>query len=169
MDYYSIFRIKSILIILSNILIFINSKNCLKNESIYKDNKCQLIYCNESEFENKTCIIANNVTKIQWLNNLLILTNKSYNYVNIIIDLQGNLFISSTPLGESDTSSILKERSFYGIKSNGHPLFYDNSTQKYYSIKKLYFDTPINYKREAEIINIKICNNTNYYFSPGKR
>ena len=142
--------------------------DCPKNTPIYKDNKCQLIFCEEAEFNDNTCIISNNITKIQWLNNLLQISDICYNFVSIIVDLNNNLLLFYNPYSDKETSDVFKERSFYAYNSKGRPYFYNSTNNGYYSYKKMYYDTIVNGKYEGETINIKIKDNTNYYFSPGK-
>ena len=49
---------------------------CSKEKPILKDNKCQVVYCTEKEYENGTCKKYNDYIKKQWLNNFHIFDDK---------------------------------------------------------------------------------------------
>ena len=105
----------------------------------------------------------------KYLKHIEKLSDVDYFYTSVMINLNGDLFIQCIPsnFSEGDAKySLYKERSFYGLRKNGRPLFYDPENDTFDSMKKLYFNTPIK-KTELETINIKIGDNSNYYFSPG--
>ena len=45
--------------------------SCERENPIFKDGQCQLIYCTETEFKNNICSIDNEIIKSQWLNNFI--------------------------------------------------------------------------------------------------
>ena len=146
----------------------IYSYDCPKTQPIYIDGECKLTNCPDSYYESGICTIANNITKIQWYNNILKISDISYNYANPLVNINGDLFIGCTPLGNNQDDPLYKERAFFGLRENGRPLFYDSEKDTFYSMKKLYFDNNVYYKWESEMVNIRINDSTNYYFSPGK-
>ena len=60
-------------VIIVNILInFVLSETCPKDTPVFKEGKCQEIYCSKTEYKNGTCIISNPIMEIQWLNDIFI-------------------------------------------------------------------------------------------------
>ena len=108
---------------------FLQEEECPKDSPIKYNNICQLKYCTESEYINDKCIISNSLIKKQWLNNIILIGDISFKYVNPLFDFNNNLKILSSPYDDiNKTSEIYKIRIFYGIKSNGRTLFYNYRT-----------------------------------------
>ena len=60
-------------VIIVNILInFVLNETCPKDTPVFKEGKCQEIYCSKAEYKNGTCIISNPIMEIQWLNDIFI-------------------------------------------------------------------------------------------------
>ena len=142
---------------------FLISEECQIDTPIKKDNECLLIYCTDSEFENKKCIKNNDIINIQWLNNIILISENPSSYVNSLINSNGDLIIISNKYSSETTNEYFKERVFYGLSSNGHPLFFDFEKNTFISKKFLYSDTPL-YKNNFEVSNI-IIDNEEYYLS----
>lgn len=96
------------------------SNPCERNFPIFKEGYCMLEYCTNNEFKNQTCILANEIIKTQWLNNIIWIGNNDFKYVNLASNSNGDLIIETT----SNPSS--PERKFYGLKRDGQPYFKNN-------------------------------------------
>jgi hypothetical protein len=95
----------------------ITETECPRSSPIFKDNKCQLAYCSEEDFESKICIINNTIIETQWINNIIIIGDKSYRFVNFGIFSNGDMLV------ETNAYPAQEKRIFYGLKQNGRPLF----------------------------------------------
>ena len=152
---------------------FLQEEECPKDSPIKYNNICQLKYCTESEYINDKCIISNSLIKKQWLNNIILIGDISFKYVNPLLDFNSNLKILSSPYDDiNKTSEIYKIRIFYGIKSNGRTLFYNFRTNISESKKIFTLNNPRT-KAQSEACYIKMSdiNNEgvfyNYYFILG--
>ena len=141
----------------------LNSEECQIDVPIKKDNECLLTYCTYSEFENRKCIKNNNIIETQWLNNIILISENPSSYINSLINSKGDLIITSNKYSSETSNEYFKERVFYGLNSNGHPLFFDFEKNTFISKKFLYFDTSV-YKDNFEVSNI-IIDNEEYYLS----
>ena len=101
---------------------------CPKETPIEYQNSCHLKYCTKSDYLNNNCIISNNIIKTQWLNNIILVGDKSYIYINTLITYNNELIVSTYPFNINKTNEIYKKRKFFGIKSNGRGMFYDKNT-----------------------------------------
>ena len=111
-----LFKFLYFLLIIMQIL----SNPCERNFPIFKEGYCMLEYCTNNEFKNQTCILANEIIKTQWLNNIIWIGNNDFKYVNLASNSNGDLIIETT----SNPSS--PERKFYGLKRDGQPYFKNN-------------------------------------------
>ncbi len=73
----------SIIVIFDLLIQLTSSQECPRDKPILKSNECVSIYCTPEQFASKTCIISNDLTKIQWLNNFHIFDEK-YMYLSLI-------------------------------------------------------------------------------------
>ena len=106
------------------------------------------------------CFISNN-TSIEslWLNNIICLGEKNLRYINFLTFSNKDMVLEVTAIPD------LPKRIFYGIKSDGSPLF-DNS--QYFSSISISGQAESNNSRyEGEIFIVPI-NNKEYIFSIGK-
>ena len=121
---------------------------CPKYKPILKDNKCQLIYCTEKEFSDKTCKILNNYIKVQWLNNFHIFDEVSTSYVSYDSNENGDLFF----LAQKEDDKYIKKY-IYGFNINGTGILYDKKSQDYTSFKTISFQFT-NYTNSIKYIQI---------------
>ena len=116
---------------------------CTKTRPILLSNgSCVLDYCSDEDYENKTCIISNEIIKTQWLSNIIKIGDKDFRYVNFATYSNGSMIVETTAYPGN------KYGYFFGLKSNGLP-FFENSN--HYSIEVN--DQPGNenrYRFEAE-------------------
>lgn len=118
--FYFIFLIKSI------------KSQCNKDTPILFNDTCQLKNCSKTQFDNNECIISNKIIKTQWLTNIIQIGKLNYRYINFASFSNGDMIV--------ETSACPNEgaRMFYGIKSDGSPLFKnenDNSQTYCYYIE----------------------------------
>ena len=145
-------------------LSFQEIQECSKDTPIKYQNKCSLKYCTESEFINGNCVVNNNIIRTQWLNNIILIGDISYKYSYPYFDLDNNLIIATYPYDDNEESEIYRSRIFYGIQTNGRPLFYNKKTG--FQSKKIYNLSYILPKKISKAISIKaftIENENNFY------
>ena len=107
-------------------------EECPKETPIKYENNCYLKFCTYSQYINEECKIYNSIIKTQWLDNIILIGSESFRYINLYKDIENNLIIFTYPYYGNILKELNKNRIFYGIKSDGGPLFY-NSTL--YSLK----------------------------------
>jgi hypothetical protein len=89
---------------------------CPRDMPILKAKNCTLTYCSETDFKSKICTVNNPIINTQWLNHIIIIGAQSFRYINFAELANGNILIEAN----SPTDST---RMFYGMKTNGRPLF----------------------------------------------
>ena len=105
---------------------------CPRYKPILKDNKCQLVYCTEQDFNDKTCQILNNYINIQWLNNFHIFDETSTSYVAYDTNDDGDLFF----MAQKEDDQYVK-KFIYGFNKNGIGVLYDKENYNYTSFKSV--------------------------------
>ena len=141
-------------------------EECSRELPIKVGDNCLSIYCSESQFKKGECNISNQIIKTQWLNNIISVGEKDFRYINFISTSKGEMIFitSSIPTNQN--------RIFFGINSQGSPIFKDLNGSGTYIIKKT-VTRGSNYERyESETGSIKINNdndvNKEYFISIGK-
>ena len=116
--------------------------------------------CSLENFTNKTCIIDNDIIKTQWINNLIFLSENSFNYINMAVTQENDLLIIISSYPASNT------RILYGITKEGIGYFNGN---KIYSMEINDGKTMGRYESEMFMIKLAdISNNKEYIMSVGK-
>ena len=96
------------------------SEECSKAEPISTSEGCELIYCSDEEYKNKTCVISNSLIKKQWLNNIIFFGIEKSFYFDSTIDENNNIiFITSS--NSKDYSCL--DRQLYALNKYGYYLF----------------------------------------------
>ena len=129
-------------------LLVINSEN----------NECVINPYNPNNYK-----ISNEIIKIQWLNKMNNLGINDAWYMAFDFSTKGDLIIESLIFRNA---FVFKERYYYGIKSNGRPLFYIKENDKFTNQITLKSNSDI-VKFESIMIKIKLTNNDDkdYYLS----
>ena len=112
---------------------------------------------------NDTYIVSNKIIKNQWLNKMNQIGESLYCYMTYDFSSKGDLIIESLKFWNNLPFS---DRYFYGIKSNGRPLFYDQENNKF--INQIYHNSTSSIaKYESQMIRIKLTNDDDkdYYLS----
>ena len=105
---------------------------CSKDFPILKNQKCKAIYCTKKEFEEKTCVINNDIVKKQWFNNINTFPKESTN-VKYAYGEKGELFL----LTQEKDGYYNIALNIYGFDKNNEGYFYDKTKKEYISYKKL--------------------------------
>ena len=116
---------------------------------LINNNTCSLEYCTQSDFDDKKCVVDNEIVQTQWLNNIIWIGDKDFRYINFATYSNGDMIVETT------SNPGNSKRMFYAIKKNGRSFFKSktkNMKTKYYSIKaKDQINNEGNIRYEAEI------------------
>ena len=128
------------------------SCDCDLDAPIFKENKCQLIYCSQSQFESGECSINNTITKTQWLTDIIVFDQYKLRYGSFAINSKGNLIYECSVEKEA-----LGTRLFYGLKNNGN-FFFKNENGEETSTKVIIIKDGNNYpiRYESQIIFVTL-------------
>ena len=129
---------------------------------IYKNGKCQSIYCTESEFKNNICLIENEIIKTQWLNNIIVFDEYNYRFTNKVINDEGDFILITSPQYYNGN------RLFYILKKNG-AFYFKNDDNTELSTKIIVVkdgDSP-SLRSFSQVFFIKLNNNT--FFNTSKQ
>ena len=148
--------------------IICQADECEFDKPIKIGNNCSSTYCSKLQFESGDCIISNSKVKIQWLNNIILVGEKNFEYVTLKTSSNGELILSTSPF---TSSSLIKERIYFGINSDGSPIFKDSNNKDAYIIKKTVARDSNSQRYESQSGFIKInggVENKEYYINIGK-
>ena len=118
-----------------NVLIYISfysliikcEDQCPRNKPIYNTlkNDCFLEYCNQSQFDDGTCIIANSYAKTKWINTITTIStsNNSQIFSNIAVDDKNQNMLIETDIDEN-------RKLFFSMEKNGKG--FNNEEQFFY-------------------------------------
>ena len=118
------------IIIISILLnIILCELECERENPIKVGTECQSTYCSDSQYESGECIKSNSIIKTQWLNNIILIGEENFRYINFINSNDKTiLYVSPNPMS--------KKRIFFGINSIGEPIFKDSNYNNIYILKK---------------------------------
>ena len=133
---------------------------CPRDLPILISNDCKLEYCEKSQFDSNYCQIKNSTVKTQWLNNINVISDRNYRYINIASSSNGDMIIGTTSYPGTT------KRIFYGLKQNGRPFFKDKETNEetFHYSKEVVGEDYSEGKYESESIIIKHSNTGKEYF-----
>ena len=69
---------------------------CPKENPILKDNECWLTYCSQSQINTGICTVNNLLIKTQWLNDIIIVGENNYIYVNFATSSKGEMILETS-------------------------------------------------------------------------
>ena len=137
-------------LLIQTVFIFIKIKSeiteCPRETPILISNNCYMQYCDKNNISSEQCIIKNEIVKTQWLNNIIIIGDIYFRYINFGIYSNGDMVIGTT-VYPGNTA-----RKFYGIKNNGRPLFQKDSKETPHKLIYIPEDTNGNFESESLII-----------------
>ena len=105
-------------------------EECEKETPIKFGAECLAKYCSKSQFTSGECKISNSLIKIQWLNDIILVGELNFRYINFITSSKGDMILYTVAFPHSIN------RIFYGINSKGTPLFKDTNGNEIFIIKK---------------------------------
>jgi hypothetical protein len=83
--------------------------DCNITHPILKNNKCYSIYCSPQDYNSSVCTINNSIVKIQWLTNIIQISEVKFRYINPFFTKNKDFIIQTTSaLGTS-------KRRYYGL------------------------------------------------------
>ena len=87
---------KSIKAIIFNFVIikfiFCQLNECERETPIKIGNQCLSKNCTKYQFEIGECTISNSIIKTQWLNDIILVGEKDFRYINLMTSSKGDLF-----------------------------------------------------------------------------
>jgi len=133
---------------------------CERENPIKLDNdSCVMKYCTKDEYKSEECILDNPIIKVQFPNNLIILGDFSFRYLNFLKFSNGDMIFETSAFPSKN------KRIFYGLKNNGRYYFKKNDSNE---------ETPFNnltayneYKFESGN-SIIIIDGKEYFLSIGR-
>ena len=140
---------------------------CEFDKPIKVGNNCLSTYCTKSQFESGDCQILNSKVKTQWLNNIILVGESDFRFVKFMTSSNGELILATSSCPSN------KDRIYYGIDSNGSPIFKDSSNKETYIIKKTIRRDETIQRYETQSGPIKVNgsggdNNKDYFIHIGK-
>ena len=139
---------------------------CEFDKPIKMGNNCLSTYCTKSQFQSGDCKILNTKVKTQWLNDIILVGESNFRYVTLKTSSNGQFILATSSCPSN------KDRIYYGIDSNGLPIFKDSSNKETYIIKKTIRrdETIQRYETTSGFIKVNGNgdNNKEYYINIGK-
>ena len=136
------------------ILFYFILNECDRNTPIkLKNDSCVLKYCTKEEYGSKECILDNSIIKTQFPNNLIILGDISFRYLNFLQFSNGDMILETSSYPPNN------KRIFYGLKSNGRYYFKKNDSNE---------ETPFNYLVSENEEEIKFESGNSIFIMEGK-
>ena len=155
------FRIKNI-ILLFHLFHIIIMEDCEKEFPIKLSNgECVLRYCSKDDYESKECTINNTIIRTQFPNNIIIVGEISFRYLNFIT------FSNKDMIFETSSFPMNNKRIFYGLKQNGRYYFKKSNSEEETPFYYLIADNTQEGKLESINYNLMI-NKKEYIISIGR-
>ena len=123
---YFVLRIIIISILLKTISFELE---CEREIPIKIGTECLSTFCSDLQFKSGECIKSNSIIKTQWLNNIILVGQDNFRYINFITS-NGKTIFSTTP------NPLFSERIYFGINSIGEAIFKDTNEDDIYIYKK---------------------------------
>ena len=134
--------------------------DCNITHPILKNNKCHSIYCSPQDYNSSLCTINNSIVKIQWLTNIIQISEVKFRYINPFFTKNKDFIIQTTSaLGTS-------KRRYYGLTNEGRYYFTDSKGEETpnYSIDAKGSNENELYKYEGIAASVQFENDDNDYF-----
>ena len=133
--------------------------DCNKTHPILKNNECGSIYCSPEDYNSSICIVNNSIAKIQWLTNIVSISELKFRYIHPFLTKNKDLIIQTTSaLGTA-------ERRYYGLTIEGRYYFTNSKGEEtpYYSIEAEGSNEDLS-KYEGTATSVQFENEDNDYF-----
>ena len=141
--------------------------DCNITHPVLKNNNCYSIYCSPQEYNTSVCTINNSIAKIQWLTNIIQISEINFRFIHPFLTKNKDFIIQTT--------SVLgtEKRIFFGLTNEGRYYFNNSKGEEtpYYSIDaKESSENELLYKFEGTAASVQFENDDNDYFlSVGNR
>ena len=157
------FILKDFIFIFIILNLILCEEECQKETPIKFGTECLAKYCSKSQFISGECKISNSLIKIQWLNDIILIGELNFRYMNFATSSKGDMILNSVAFPHNSN------RIYYGINSKGSPLFKDSNGNEIFIIRKT---AQMKARYETEKVILKITGDTNenreYLLSFGK-
>ena len=117
---------------------------------------CVLKYCTKEEYVSEECSINNTIIKTQFPNNIIIIGEEKFRYMNFVTLSNGDMIIETSPFSANN------KRIFFGLKKNGRYYFNRTNNNDIIPFNSLTTDEETEYKFESA--NSIIINQGKEYF-----
>ena len=135
--------------------------DCNLTHPILKNNKCYSIYCSPQDYNSSVCTINNSIAKIQWLTNIIQISEVKFRYINPFFTKNKDFIIQTTSvLGTS-------KRNYYGLTNEGRYYFSDSKgeeTPNYSIDAEGSNENELLYRYEGIVASVQFENDDNDYF-----
>ena len=162
------FHFKFVLLTILYKIIKSDSDYCSIYNPLLIDGQCTIQYCSKELLDSNKCQVNNTIIKTQWLNNIIIIGDILFRYINFASYSNGDMVVETTQYPQN------AYRMFYGLKKNGRPLFINKTTNEetpYYTTQVTGQENKHFGKTEAvaEVIKFsEVGNGKEYFFSISK-
>ena len=99
-----------------------------------KNDTCVMKYCTKDEYESDECILDNPIIKTQFPNNIIMIGDISFRYLNFLQFSNGDMIFETSPFPIDPSNN---KRIFYGLKNNGRYYFKKNDSNEETPFKNL--------------------------------
>ena len=135
--------------------------DCNITHPVLKNNKCYSIYCSPQDYNSSVCTINNSIAKIQWLTNIIQISEVKFRYINPFLTKNKDFIIQTTSvLGTS-------KRNYYGLTNEGRYYFSDSKgeeTPNYSIDAEGSNENELLYRYEGIVASVQFENDDNDYF-----
>ena len=150
------------IILLFHLFHIIILEDCEKEFPIkLSSGECVLQYCTKDDYESKECSINNTIIQTQFPNNIIIVGEISFRYLNFIT------FSNKDMVLETSSFPTSNKRIFYGLKKNGRYYFKKDNSEEETPFNYLIADIEEEGKYESINYNLK-KNGKEYIISIGR-
>ena len=135
--------------------------DCNKTYPILKNNKCDSIYCSPQDYNSSVCMVNNSIAKIQWLTNIIPISEVKFRYIHPFLTKNKDLIIQTTSVFGT------AKRRYFGLTNEGRYYFTNSKGEEVpnYSIDaKGSSEDEFLYKYEGYATSVQFENDDNDYF-----
>ena len=123
-----------------------------------KNGSCVLKYCSQVEYDSKECIIDNPIIKTQFLNDIIILGENSFMFIDFITFTTKEMIVVTSSFPGSE------KRIFYGLNENGTYYFKKENSDE----ESPFFSFPTTNEKVESANSLFTKNGKEYFLSIGR-
>ena len=135
--------------------------DCNKTHPILMNNECDSIFCSPEDYNSSVCIVNNSIAKIQWLTNIIPISEVKFRYIHPFLTKNKDLIIQTTSVFGT------AKRRYFGLTNEGRYYFTNSKGEEIpnYSIDaKGSNEDELLYKYEGYATSVQFENDDNDYF-----